>query len=205
MDIAILGAGNVGRALAARLAGHRLTFGVRDPQDPKHAATATLGALASPEDAVRAASLVVVALPWRETERALAALGPALAGKVVVDATNPIRADFSGLELGHDDSGAERLQRLLPQARVVKAFNTTGAENMADPAYPGGRVTMLIAGDDPAATATVRALADEMGFDARVAGPLALARQLEQFAWLWIHLAFKAGFGRAFAFRIEAR
>jgi predicted dinucleotide-binding enzyme len=123
----------------------------------------------------------------------------------VVDATNPIRADFGGLEVGQDDSAGERLQRLLPKARVVKAFNTTGAENMADPAYPGGAVTMLIAGDDATATATVRDLAAAMGFDARVAGPLTLARQLEQFAWLWIHLAFKAGLGRAFAFRIGSR
>ena len=205
MQIAILGAGNVGRALASRLGGHRVSFGVRAPNDPKHADAARLGALATPAAAVRDAALVIVALPWRETEGALGALGAALDGKVVVDATNPIRADFGGLEFGQDDSAGERLQRRLPKARVVKAFNTTGAENMADPAYPDGQVTMLVAGDDADATATVRDLATAMGFEARIVGPLALARQLEQFAWLWIHLAFKAGLGRAIAFRLVTR
>jgi hypothetical protein len=204
MRIAVLGAGNVGRALASRLGGHSVAFGVRDPHAPKHADAARLGALMTPADAASDAEVIVVALPWKEAEPALTALGPALDGTIVVDATNPIRADFGGLEPIAEGSGAERLQRALPNAKVVKAFNTTGAENMADPAYPGGAITMLIAGDDAAAE-RVRALATEMGFDARIAGPLALARQLEQFAWLWIQLAFKAGLGRAFAFRIERR
>ena len=206
MRIAIIGAGSVGRALAQRLSSkHSIVFGVRDPLAPKHHDAKALGEFMKNERAVAAAEVVIVALPWAETEAALKALGAALDGKVIADATNPIRADFTGLEFGHDDSAGERIQRLLPKARVVKAFNTTGAANQTDPDYPGGPVTMLLAGDDAAAVETVRALAADAGFAPLSAGPLKLARQLEQLAWLWIHLAYKAGLGPDFAFRLEKR
>jgi NADPH-dependent F420 reductase len=207
MRIAIIGAGSVGRALAQRLsaAKHSIAFGVRDPLAAKHKDAAALGEFMKNDRAVDGAEVVILALPWGEVEKALAALGAALDGKVIADATNPIRADFSGLEFGHDDSAAERIQRLCPKARVVKAFNTTGAANQTDPEYPGGRVTMLLAGDDAAAVEVVRGLAADAGFDALAAGPLTLARQLEQLAWLWIHLAYKAGLGPDFAFRLEKR
>lgn len=207
MRIAIIGAGSVGRALAQRLsaAKHSIAFGVRDPLAPKHHDAKALGEFMKNERAVEGADAVIVALPWAGTEAALKALGSALDGKVVIDATNPIRADFTGLEFGQDDSAGERLQRLLPKARVVKAFNTTGAANQTDPAYPAGGVTMLIAGDDEAAVALVHGLAADAGFEPLAVGPLKLARQLEQLAWLWIHLAYKVGLGPDFAFRLEKR
>lgn len=138
MNIAILGAGNVGRALggAWREKGHRVTYGVRDLADPRHR---DLDPVATNAEAVQDAEVVVLALPWPATEGALRDLGTALDGKVVVDATNPIAADFSGLAFGHVDSAGERVQRLLPKAAVVKAFNTTSAGNMANAAYGGGR------------------------------------------------------------------
>lgn len=207
MRIAIIGAGSVGRALAQRLsaAKHSIAFGVRDPLAPKHHDAKALGEFMKNDRAVADAEVVIVALPWPETEAALKALGAALDGKVIADATNPIRADFSGLEFGQDDSAGERIQRLCPKARVVKAFNTTGAANQTDPEYPSGRVTMLLAGDDAAAVEVVRGLAADAGFEPLAAGPLKLARQLEQLAWLWIHLAYKAGLGPDFAFRLEKR
>ena len=207
MRIAILGAGSVGRALAQRFtaARHSVVFGVRDPLATKHHDAKALGEFMKNDRAVAEAEVVVVALPWPETEAALKALGPALDGKVIADATNPIRTDFTGLEFGQDDSAGERIQRLLPKARVVKAFNTTGAANMTDPEYPQGRITMLLAGDDAAALETVRTLAIDAGFEPLAVGPLKLARQLEQLAWLWIHLAYKAGLGPDFAFRVVRR
>lgn len=207
MRIAIIGAGSVGRALAQRLsaAGHSIAFGVRDPLAPKHHDAKALGEFMKNDRAVAGAEAVIVALPWPQTEAALKALAAGLDGKVVIDATNPIRADFTGLEFGHDDSAGERLQRLLPKARVVKAFNTTGAANQTDPGYPAGGVTMLIAGDDAAAVELVRGLASAAGFEPLAVGPLKLARQLEQLAWLWIHLAYKQGLGPDFAFRLEKR
>ena len=207
MDIAILGAGNVGLALGTALAraGHRISFGVRNPGASKHAAAQAIGALASNADAVRNAETVLVALPWSAAEAVLGPLGVLLDGKLVIDATNPLAADLSGLAIGDDDSAGERLQRLLPNARVVKAFNTTGAANMASPAYPDGRATMLVAGDDAAAVETVLRLAADVGFEALAAGPLPVARQLEQLALLWIRLAYQAGFGPGIAFRLMRR
>jgi hypothetical protein len=204
MKIAIIGAGNVGKALGQgwHRRGHDVTYGVRNPADPKHTG---LSAVAANAEAARDAEVVVIALPWGETETAVGLLGAALDGKVVVDATNPIAADFSGPAFGQDDSAGERVQRLVPRARVVKAFNTTGAGNMADPGYAAGAATMLVAGDDAAAVDTVRGLAAELGFDALAAGPLKLARQLEQLAWLWIHLAYKQGLGTEIAFRLMKR
>lgn len=207
MRIAILGAGSVGRALGQRFsaAKHSVVFGVRDPLATKHHDAKAYGEFMKNAAAVADAEVVVLALPWAETEAALKALGGALDGKVVADATNPIRADFTGLEFGQDDSAGERVQRLLPNAQVVKAFNTTGAANLTDPEYPQGRVTLLLAGDDAAAVEKLRGLASDAGFEPLAVGPLKLARQLEQLAWLWIHLAYKAGLGPDFAFKLEKR
>lgn len=207
MRIAIIGAGSVGRALAQRLsaAKHSIAFGVRDPLATKHHDAKALGEFMKNDKAVTGAEVVILALPWTEAEAAVKALGAALDGKVLADATNPIRADFTGLEFGQDDSAAERLQRLAPRAKVVKAFNTTGAANQTDPEYPNGAVTMLLAGDDAAAVKVVSGLAADAGFAPIAAGPLKLARQLEQLAWLWIHLAYKAGLGPDFAFQLEKR
>jgi len=88
---------------------------------------------------------------------------------------------------------------------VVKAFNTTGAENMADPAYPGGTALMPVCGDDGEARAAVMALARDLGFEAVGAGDLKAARLLEPFAMTWIHLAIKCGFGRRTAFGLLRR
>jgi predicted dinucleotide-binding enzyme len=192
--IAVLGAGRVGRALGERWAagGHEIVYGVRDPGDPRHV---ELRSAAEPVDAIRSADVVVLALPW--TAVADVVRGLELAEAVVIDATNPLGA--SG-----DVSGAERIAEWAPQARVVKAFNTTGWENMADPAYPAGPSAMLVAGDDPSAKDVALALAVELGFDALDAGPLAAARELEAVAALWIRLA-GSGHGRQIAFSLLRR
>lgn len=194
VKIAVLGAGRVGRTLgegwAAR--GHEIVFGVRDPIDARYA---ELEAVAEPAEAARGAQVVVLALPWPAVEGVVQGL--ALDDAVVIDATNPLGA--SG-----DVSGAERVAEWAPQARVVKAFNTTGFENMADPAYPDGRAAMLVAGDDTRAKDVALSLADELGFDALDAGPLTAARELEAVAALWIRLA-RSGHGRDIAFALLRR
>jgi hypothetical protein len=124
---------------------------------------------------------------------------------VVVDATNPLASSMRELTRDPDLSGAERVARRLPTARVVKAFNTTGSANMADPAYGGVRPWMPVAGDDPDATQLVVGLAEELGFDAVAAGPLAAARDLEHLAALWIRLAHTLGHGPDIAFALLRR
>lgn len=214
MKIAILGAGAVGTTLAARWldAGHEVTLAVREPSGPKaSAAAAATGGRApalSVADACAGADVVLLATRHEDAAAALAAAGE-LAGKVVLDATNPLLPALAGLSVGHTISAAERIQRLLPAARVVKAFNCTGAEIMADPILgppgTGRRAAMFVAGDDTAAKATALRLAADCGFEAVDAGDLAVARLLEPLAMLWISLAFKAGLGRDFAFVLGRR
>ena len=205
MRIAIIGAGNVGGTLGRRFAdaGHDVTFAVRDPSEGASAvkggeALPAHARVASVPDAVNGVEVVVLATPWG-AERG------ALDGIVLVDVTNPLGANLT-LDVGAGgESGAERVQALAPKARVVKAFNTTGFNNMANPVYGGAPTTMFYAGDDPAAMATVRDLVTALGFDAIDAGPLRRARELEHLAMLWIWLAYGRGMGREIAFRLERR
>lgn len=210
MRIAIVGSGNVGGTLGRRWAeaGHTVTFGVRDPGrgDAAVKGGAALPAqarVASIEDAVREADVVLLATPWAVAVPTAAAL-PLAAGTILIDATNPLGPQFR-LDLGTDGaSGAERIQAAAPQARVVKAFNSTGYANMADPVYDGAPSVMFHAGDDADAKAAVRALVEVLGFESIDAGALRRSRELEHLASLWIGLAF-GGMGRDFAFRVVRR
>jgi len=208
MKIGILGAGNVGATLgrgwAAR--GHDIVFGVRDPDDPKYAELRTGRNMrtGTASDAGGFGEVVVIATPWPTTEEAVRSTGD-LGGKIVIDCTNPLKADYSGLTIGHDTSAAEQIARWAPGARVCKSFNHTGANNMANPRFAGGRAVMFVCGDDPEARATTRQLAEELGFEAVDAGDLAIARLLEPVAMLWINLAFAQGLGQDFAFALLRR
>jgi 8-hydroxy-5-deazaflavin:NADPH oxidoreductase len=204
MRIAIIGAGNVGGTLGTRLMakGHDVVFGVRHGGSVK--SNAPRGArLTSLTEAPNGADAVILATPWAAVSDALEALG-ALEGVVVVDATNPIAAGLTVDAGPKGESGAERVQLLVPRARVVKAFNTTGFNNMANPVYAGAPTTMFYAGDDPSAKAIVRRLVEDVGFEPVDAGPLSRARELEHLAILWISLA-QGGLGREIAFRLLHR
>ena len=200
MKIAIIGAGSVGRALGSGFAkaGHEVWFGVRDPSKPD-ALPGPAGRLSEmPEEA----EIVILAVPFSAAAEAIFACG-GLEGKIVVDATNPLLYDGSGLRLsmGFDTSGAESISAQAPQVRLVKCFNQTGYANMEEPA---GSV-MFACGHDPDACETVRRLAEEIGFDAYCIGGLDKARLLEPLASLWIHLSMTTGLGRDFALKLEKR
>jgi predicted dinucleotide-binding enzyme len=209
MQIAIIGAGsvggNLGRGWARR--GHRITFGVRDPGAEKvRRLVAEIGeaAEAAPvEYAVAGAEVAVLATPWAGTVETVRGLR--LQGKILIDATNPLGPNLSGLVVGGDTSGAEEVAKAAPGARVVKCFNTTGANNYLSPRYPGGAATMFYCGDDGEARRTVRQLGEDLGFDMVDTGPLSRARLLEPLALLWITLAYPEGMGREIAFRLERR
>ena len=128
-----------------------------------------------------------------------------LSGKILVDCTNPLKPDLSGLAVGPDSSAAEQVAQWARGARVVKCFNTTGAENMTNPHFGNDRAVMFLAGDDDTAKATVTKLGDELGFEMVDAGGLSIARLLEPVAMLWIHLAFRRALGRDFAFKLLRR
>lgn len=208
MSIAIIGAGNVGMALGTALTqrGERVVFGVPDPQKYQKAVEG-LGVLAritSAGEAIAAGDVVILAVPYSAVP-AIAQSVSDWQSKILVDATNPLAAGLAGLTIGTTTSAAEELAKLARGARVVKAFNTTGAENMADSRYAGGSPWMPVCGDDADARQKVLALATLIGFDAVDCGPLSAARYLEPFAMTWIHLAFKQGMGRKFAFSLLKR
>jgi 8-hydroxy-5-deazaflavin:NADPH oxidoreductase len=200
MNIAVLGAGHVGSTLGKRFSqsGHQVRYGVPDPA--KHR---DLGAV-SVKEAASPAEVVVLAVPWPAAESAVKAAGD-LTGKVVVDCTNPLKPDLSGLALGFSESAAERVAGWARGAKVCKAFNTTGADNMANPTFGDRKAVMLVAGDDVAAKTRVLSLGSSIGFEAVDAGPLAAARLLEPLAMLWIHLAYTMGMGTGFAFGLFRR
>ncbi|MEM9072763.1 MAG: NAD(P)-binding domain-containing protein [Myxococcota bacterium] len=202
MRIAVLGAGNVGSTIGRGLeAKHDVLYAVRDPAAPKYAA---LKDRARPVgEAIDAAEVVILSTPWAATENAIAGAGD-FRGKPLLDATNPIGAGFA-LTHGHDDSGAEQVQRWAPSARVVKVFNTTGVENMANPAYPDGRAAMFLCGDDEGACAIAKTLCLDLGFEPFHVGGLSRARVLEPVAMLWIQLALVLGHGRGIALSIATR
>lgn len=141
---------------------------------------------------------MVLCTPWHGTQQALASCGE-LAGKVVIDCTNPLTADFSALEIGHTSSGAEQVARWAPGARVCKTMNQIGAPMMDTPQLPGKPV-MFVCGDDDQAKSVTAGLVTELGFETVDAGDLASARLLEPYALLWIHLAVRRGLGTNFGF-----
>lgn len=197
MKIAILGRGIVGETLGSRWAGvgHTVVFGSRSPA----AADELFHA-----EAVQSADVVVLALPWAAmSAEFLAELN--LGERVVIDCTNPIAADFSGLVPVEEGSGAERVAKVAPDAKVVKAFNTIGVNIMANPSFGTTKATLLIAGDDTSAKPTVKSLAEELGFQPEDAGPLSMSRYLEAQAWIWISMAMKFGYGREIAFNLQRR
>ncbi|HJX29246.1 MAG TPA: NADPH-dependent F420 reductase, partial [Thermoanaerobaculia bacterium] len=211
MKIAIIGTGSVGSALGGGFAreGHEVTFGVRDTGKPKVLSLVEeTGARAgSVADAAAAAEVVVLAMPWTSAQEVIQAAG-GLDGKIVLDCINPLKPDLSGLDVGGEGaprSAAEQVAAWAPGARVVKIFNTTGAGNMVNPRYGGDRATMLYCGDDTEAKKVAARLAEDLGFETVDAGPLPTAYLLEHHAMLWIHLAYAAGLGRDFAFRLVRR
>jgi predicted dinucleotide-binding enzyme len=205
MHIAILGAGQVGRALGGgwQGAGHAVRYGVPDPGDAKYSELSA----ATVAEAAQGAEVVVLATPWPATQDALRAAGD-LSGRIVIDCTNPLNyAPETGLSLalGFETSGGEQVAYWAPGASVFKTLNQTGAEGMAKARAFAQTPVMFVAGDDEDRKPTVLGLVSDLGFEAIDAGPLAQARLLEPLAMLWIDQALKRGRGRDFAFAITRR
>lgn len=197
MEIAIIGAGNVGNALGEgwTKAGHHVVYGVRKPDGVDRI---------SVQEAAAHAQVVVLSVPWSAAQEAVQSAGN-LAGKVLIDATNPLKPDLSGLELGTNTSAAEKIQGWAPAASVVKAFNTIGFNIMQNAGFPDGKPVLFYCGDEAHAKQVVHQLAEDLGFAPQDAGPLTQARLLEPFAMLWISLAYQAGLGRDIAFKLMKR
>jgi predicted dinucleotide-binding enzyme len=206
MRIAIVGAGNVGWALGNgwRKAGHEVSYALRETTGKSADKAKGAGfAILAMAEAAATSEVIVLATPWAGATDAVKALGD-LSGKVLVDAMNPLTPALE-LALGFTDSAAESVARLAPGAHVVKAFNTTGAENMAGAHDFKVKPMMPVASDDAEAKAKVLKLAADLGFEAVDAGPLRSARLLEPMALFWIKQAYVQKYGRDFAFAVTRR
>ena len=191
MKVAIIGAGNVGTALATSIAraGHDVIITSRDPGDAASTAAATGSRVAETNAAAAAeADVVIPAVAFRDVPEVVAEIAGAAAGKPVVDVTNRIGFGASGPEMDTTSSNAEALAELLPGSPVVKAFNTLFAGNTANPQAFGFQLDSLFATDDDAAKDAVCGLSTSIGFRPIHVGPLAAARELEAMAWLNIRL-----------------
>jgi predicted dinucleotide-binding enzyme len=210
MKIAILGAGNVGGALAAAFSkkDHTIVLGVRDPEASKYQEMAkALGRateVSGIRDAAASAEAIVLATPWSATQSVIEQAAGALLGKILLDATNPIGPGFK-LALGHSTSGGEMVAAWAKGAHVFKVFNITGYNIMEDPLVDGRRAMMLVAGDNDERKLRVLQLVRDVGFEAFDFGKLENARLMEPLALVWIRLAYQHGLGRDFAFGILRR
>jgi len=210
LKIAILGTGGVGSALGSRwgAAGHAIAYGSRTPHNEKVqqlvAKSGKQASASSPREAISDADVILFAVPWPVARETLAQLGD-LAGRTLIDCTNPLLSDMSGIELGHVISAGEQIAQWAPGANVVKAFNTASTKVMVNPQFGEHRATMFYCGDDAAAKLMVRRLIEDVGFEAIDAGSLTSSRYLEPLAMLYIHLAFRQGFGSNCAFKIMRR
>jgi predicted dinucleotide-binding enzyme len=212
MKITFIGVGNVGAPLADHLQrlGHRVTIAARDPQSKSVQAALECNPdlkIQEPLPAVEAAEVVFLATPFAAIEAALMPLKAALAGKVLVDCTNPVGPNLThGLQ--SQTSGSETIQALMPETQVVKAFAIYGFENFEDSHYPGYgdlKPAMLIAGNDAAAKATVADLCDRLGWETVDTGNLSMALHLEHMTLLWIKMARVQGRGAGFVWAMLQR
>jgi 8-hydroxy-5-deazaflavin:NADPH oxidoreductase len=183
MKIAMIGKGNVGKALCTgwRRAGHEIRFGHRDPKEPVR-------------EAAEWGETVVLAVPFLAVPEVTAEIGSAADGKVLVDVTNALGPGME-LAIGFSTSSAEVIQKALPDARVVKAFNTIFAQNQSTAKVGAEQLSAFVAGDDETAKRVVMQLAADIGFDPIDVGTLRSARYLEPMGMLLISLGYGLGMG----------
>ncbi len=206
MKLAIIGSGNIGKSIGtwAAASGYEVVFSSKNLQHAQEAAKAAGKNSKSGKvnDAVEMAEVILLAVPYGAVKGILSEIGPLLNGKVVIDATNALSSDFSSLALGFTTSAAEEIQKLVPGAKVVKAFNTIFASVYAsqNPKIKGNKVSVFYASDDNEAKTKVADLITKMGLDGVDAGPLKAARNLEPLAMLNISLGYGLGHGNMIGF-----
>mgnify|MGYP003578488862 CR=1 FL=1 len=208
MKLGVIGSGNIGMGIGSWAAkvGYDVTFSAKNEAGAKSAAQAAghSAKAANVRGAVEAAGLVLLAVPYGAVKEVLTDIRPLFRGKTVIDATNPLSADFSSLTLGFTTSAAEEIAKLVPDAHVVKAFNTVFAQvyTSQNPKIQGKAISVFVARDNKVATEKVQTLITKMGFDVVNAGPLKSARNLEPLAMLNISLGYGQGLGTSIGFTL---
>ena len=190
MKIGIVGKGNVGTALATGLtrAGHEVKFGHRDPKEPV-------------AEAAKWGEVIILAVPHGAAVDVTKAVGSAADGKTVIDVSNAVTGNME-LAVGFTTSAAEKIQKMLPKAHVVKAFNTVFAQNQSTGKIGSEQLTLFVVGDDSEAKQTVMQLGADIGFEPVDGGPLKAARYLEPMGIFMISLGYVLGMGTGIGFKL---
>lgn len=195
MEIGIIGAGNIGSTLGRKwaAAGHAVKFGVRNPDDAKYDKLHDIGAVVSIGAAAGFSEVVVLALPGAAIPAFAAEHGQLLAGKILIDATNNMRAaEMNSLAI---------LAEKAPEAQLVRAFNMLGWENFAEPEIAGTQIDLFFCGA-PSARHTAERLISDMGLRPVYIGDIDTAATLDSMTRLWFALAIGQGYGRRTAFKM---
>ena len=208
MNIAIIGAGNVGGNLGVRLSksGLPVRFGLKNAAgaDALLARCGKDASTGTSEDAARYGDIVFLALPGTVAVEVARSLAEPLKGKIVVDCNNPVTwKDGPVWAPPPEGSLAQAIAKAVPGAKVIKAFNQFGAEHHGDPSLTGAPANVFMAGDDAEAKKALGEVATKAGFRPIDAGPLRNAGVLENVAVLWIHLATVGGLGRGFVIELR--
>ena len=202
MKVLVIGSGNMGSGFVKQLtaAGHQVTVTARDAAKAQALARQFGAQGVALKDAANGVDAIILATPYTEAAAALRSAGD-VAGKTVIDITNPLTPDYMGLTLGHSTSAAEEIAKAVPGAEIVKGFNTLFAQVLAaGPDFGAGqKATVFVASDSERAKQTARALAESMGFQVTDAGGLKNARYLEPVAGLNIYFGYGAGLGTSIA------
>lgn len=193
MKIAVIGKGNVGTALATGLSrvGHEIRFGHRDPKE-------------SVAGAAKWGEVIILAVPYDAVPDVVQNIGSAADGKPLIDVTNALDENWD-LAISCTTSAAEELQKMLPNAYVVKAFNTVFAKNQSTGRIGDNQLTAFIAGDNSRAKQIVMQMTREIGLDPVDVGPLKAARYLESMAVLIISLGYNLKMGTDIGFKLIKR
>jgi 8-hydroxy-5-deazaflavin:NADPH oxidoreductase len=198
-SLIIVGSGNVGNAIYSNCKRNGVSVRVASRNPESRTEFFEAEDLISLDEALDAGNTFLLALPYGAALEFAQSVAD-WQNKVLIDATNPVLPGYGGLSVGTDSSAGEEIAKLAVNARVVKAFNTSGAENLANPARISDSIFTPICGDDENTKAAVIDLAMKLGFDAVDFGELKTARYTEPFAMMWIHLALKLQAGRNWAF-----
>ena len=201
MKVGVLGSGEVGQTIADGFLqrGHHVAIGSRTPEKLDDYVKRQRNMLLAGDFArvAKFGEILVLATKFRGTKSAIDLAGVEnFDGKIVIDVTNPLKGGEGKspeLSIGFTDSAGETVQRWLPTARVVKAFNAVGSALMIDPEFVDGPPSMFIAGNDDEAKKTVSGIAESFGWDPVDCGPIERSRLLEQLAILWIQRGIATG------------
>jgi predicted dinucleotide-binding enzyme len=204
MKTLFIGTGNVGATLAKRFKArnHEITLYNRTGKLPNGFSSEEL--VDDLQQAIDKSEIIVLAIPFDAIEPILTN-HTGWNNKIIIDATNPIASNLKSMTIGNTSSGAERISELIPEAHVVKSFNTTGWENMENPDYGNRRLTMFYAGDDKDSKQVIGDIIVSLGFEPYDVGDLFMSRFLEAMAMVWIHPARIQGKGSNFGFSLIHR